>query len=104
MTAALLLGTALLAAPADTPSQGTELAAYREAAAKVGRDPGEHVKLALWCEAHGLDAERLKHLALAVLIEPKDAAARGLMGVVSFRGRWLRPEAVDAKIAADAEL
>ena len=33
------------------------------ALAQVGRDADAHVRLALWCEAHGLSAERLKHLA-----------------------------------------
>jgi hypothetical protein len=62
------------------------------------------VRLALWCEAHGLTAERLHHLTLAVLADPKNAAARGLMGLVSHNGRWQRPEAVADKVKADADL
>ena len=40
-------------------------------------DADAHVRLALWCEAHGLPAERLKHLAIAALIEPGHVTARG---------------------------
>jgi hypothetical protein len=40
---------------------------YQAAAARAGRDAGAHVKLAVWCEAHGLDAERLKQLAALAL-------------------------------------
>ena len=35
------------------------------------------MKLALWCEAHGLGAERMKHLAMAVLVDPKNTARAG---------------------------
>ena len=79
-------------------------AAYDDARAKVGRDADAHVRLALWCEAHGLHAERLKHLAIAVLIEPGHATARGLMGLVAHAGQWRRPEAVADRLKADAEL
>ena len=61
---------------------------------RSGRDADAHVRLALWCEAHGLHAERLKHLAIAALIEPGHATARGLMGLVAHAGGWKRPEAV----------
>ena len=36
---------------------------------------------------HGLDAERLKHLVQAILADPKNATARGLMGLVAFGDR-----------------
>jgi hypothetical protein len=56
-------------------SPRTDLVEYTAAAAQVPRAPEAQVKLALWCEAHGLKAEALKHLARAVLIDPKNAAA-----------------------------
>ena len=37
-----------------------------EAAGQGRQDADAQVRLALWCEAHGLRAERMKHLALAV--------------------------------------
>ncbi len=85
MTPVLFLACALIAAdPAATnvPS-ALDREAYQAARAKAGRDPDANVKLALWCEAHGLDAERLKHLSLAILADPAHAGARALMGMVS---------------------
>ena len=100
MTTALFLACGMLAqaAPDDT-----RLAYDREKVA-AGRDPAAHVRLALWCEAHDLPAERVKHLALAVLNDPANAVARGLMGLVAYGGRWQRPDAVGEKVKDDARL
>jgi hypothetical protein len=100
----LLGGAALLAAgdvgqKADRP----ELETYR-ALRSEAKDADGHVRLALWCEAHGLSAERIKHLAAAVLTDPGHAAARGLMGLVAFGGRWSRPEQLAARVKADEAL
>src|SRR4051812_28802866 len=89
---ALVLGSSLMAATPDVTA--STLADYESARAQAGRDPDAHVRLALWCETNGLPAEKLKHLALAVLNDPKNATARGLLGLVSFRGRWQRPDDV----------
>jgi hypothetical protein len=91
-----LVCSALLA---ETPNDILE--DYRAAASQVGRDAEAHVKLALWCEAHGLGAERLRHLAIAVLTDPANATARGLMGLVAYRGKWQRPDAVAEQVKAD---
>ncbi len=88
------------ASPAPSPA---DLSAYREESARAGRDPAAQVRLALWCEAHGLRAERVRHLALAVLADPRNAAARGLMGLVADGGRWRKPEAVSERARADAD-
>lgn len=105
MLPAILVGFALLAAgPAGETPAPAELAAYEAAKVGAGRDSDAQVRLALWCEAHGLQAERIRHLALAVLNDPSHATARGLMGLVAYRGRWQRPEAVGDKVKADAEL
>jgi hypothetical protein len=103
MVSMLLLGAGLIAAAPAAPPD-TDLVAYEAARDKVGRDPEAQIELALWCEAHGLTAERVKHLALAVLTEPSNARARGLLGLVDFRGRWQRPEAVSARVKADEAL
>ena len=66
--------------------------AYKSAAAAARRDPDAQVRLALWCEAHGLTAERLKHLSLAVLYDPSNALARGLMGLVAYQGNGNAPK------------
>lgn len=100
-----LLGSALLAAgPVRDTLAPPDLAAYESANAAAGRDADAHVRLALWCEAHGLQAERLKHLAIAVMTNPKHATARGLMGLVAYGGRWQRPDAVGEWVTADAQL
>jgi Pretoxin HINT domain len=99
----LIVCSAVLAAnpPADSaPPPAT----YAQARSQTGRSPDDQVKLALWCEAHGLAAERLHHLTLAVLTDPKHAAARGLMGLVSLEGRWLRPESVADRLKVDPSL
>ena len=85
-------------APAAT---STDLAGYQKARSKVGRDADAHVRLALWCEAHGLTAERIKHLSLAVLYDPSNALARGLMGLVAYHGKWDRPDVVGQQIQND---
>ena len=58
--------------PPASPSK-PDTAAYNEARTKAGKSADAHVRLALWCEAHGMNAERIKHLALAVLYEPSNA-------------------------------
>ncbi len=97
---ALVCSALTAASPADPP-ESDALKVYRAAAAQVGRDAEAHVKLALWCEAHGLGAERLKHLAIAVLTDPANATARGLMGLVAYRGRWETPDAVGERLQSD---
>ena len=87
--------------PSQAPPQSPDLAGYRAAQSKVGHDADAHVRLALWCEAHGLTAERIKHLSLAVLSDPSHALARGLMGLVAYRGKWDRPEVVGQQIQND---
>jgi Pretoxin HINT domain len=96
----LIVCSAVLAA--NPPSNPPET--YAEARASAGRSPADQVRLALWCEAHGLAAERLHHLTLAVLAEPSNATARGLMGLVARDGRWLRPETIADKFRAEPQL
>jgi len=74
---------------------------YRMLTSRAGRDADAQVRLALWCESRGLAPERLKHLALAVNGDPGHAAARGLLGQVSYLGRWRRAEEVGGLAEAD---
>jgi tetratricopeptide (TPR) repeat protein len=103
----LALTCALLGADgaqtAAAPSANSDLAAYKEARAKLGKNADAQVRMAMWCEAHGLSAERVKHLALAVLYDPTNALARGLMGMVSFQGKWAHPEDVSRAMHDDPE-
>jgi tetratricopeptide (TPR) repeat protein len=88
-------GAAAPAAPtADRP-------AYEQARKEAGRDATAHVRLALWCESRGMTAERMKHLAMAVMYDPSNALARGLLGLVAYKGRWGDPEDVGKRIQDD---
>lgn len=82
----------------------SEQRTYDAAQAKAGMDAEVQVKLALWCEARGWSAGRLKHLALAVLIEPDQTTARGLLGLVAYNGKWTTPENLGARLRADEAL
>jgi tetratricopeptide (TPR) repeat protein len=105
MFLALLLSGALLGADDTPPAAGLSakpaIETYQAARARAGKNAADHVRLALWCEAHGLSAERIKHLALAVLYDPSNALARGLLGMVAYHGKWLRPEVVGRQIQND---
>ncbi|HEX8199240.1 MAG TPA: hypothetical protein VF590_02045, partial [Isosphaeraceae bacterium] len=102
----VLLCAGVMAAdrPAPAAPAPEDLATYQVAQAQAGRDAEAHVRLALWCEAHGLEAERLKQLALAVLFDPTHTTARGLLGLVADDGQWRRPEAVARRVRDDATL
>ena len=106
MVHALIVGCGLLAAaPVDDSSPSAEdLSVYQTARAEARRDPDAHVRLALWCEAHGMPAERLRHLAVAVLADPSHATARGLLGLVAFAEGWRKPAEVEGRVRADADL
>ncbi|SIO56119.1 RNA polymerase sigma factor, sigma-70 family [Singulisphaera sp. GP187] len=83
---------------------GEALVNYAVLVKQTNRDARSQVRLALWCEANGLVAERLKHLVQAVLTDPDQPAARGLLGQISFRGRWRRPEDLGPLLAEDTRL
>jgi Pretoxin HINT domain/HEAT repeats len=101
MIATVLLVGGLIGASPEAPAKPDDLAAYQAVKAAAGRDAESQIKLALWCEAHGLQAERVKHLALAILVEPKNATARGLMGLVNYEGRWTSPDEVSRRVHED---
>jgi len=89
------------AASVGSSTRTSDLTLYNEARAGLGRGADAHVRMALWCEARGLESERLKHLAIAVLTDPAHATARGLLGLVAFRGQWQSPQAIHEKLEAD---
>lgn len=96
-TTLLAVQTPVLPALADDP-------AYQAARAAAGRSAEAQTRLALWCEAHGLDAQRTQHLAVALLADPKHHLARALMGLVREGDRWLRPETVPEQLREDPAL
>jgi tetratricopeptide (TPR) repeat protein len=87
--------------PAAAPP--SDLAGYEAAKKEAGRDADSQVRLALWCEAHGLSAERVKHLGLAVLADPANALARGLSGLVEYQGKWKHPDEISKAVQDDLE-
>ncbi len=105
MAAVVLICAGLLGfSPSDRSMLGvsaSDRSEYQAATARAGRDAGAHLKLAVWCEAHGLDAERIRHLATAMAADPQNAAVRGMMGLVSYRGKWLPPEKVGEVVKSD---
>ena len=99
--AQMLLCCAMLG---DEPKPGVsegDRAVYEAARIHAGQDATAHVNLALWCEAHAMTAERVKHLALAMLLDPSNALARGLSGLVAHHGKWGKPDEVGDKIKND---
>jgi tetratricopeptide (TPR) repeat protein len=103
--AALLAIIAVGFSPDDAAGQAsTDRKTYEAVRVKAGQNPAALVKLSLWCEAHGLTAERGKHLMEAIGIDPGNTAARGLLGLISYRGEWLSPEEVRGKRKSDEEL
>ncbi|MGO9915220.1 MAG: polymorphic toxin-type HINT domain-containing protein [Isosphaeraceae bacterium] len=104
MVYATLLCCAMLGGQ-DAPagSAPSDLAAYQSAEKAAGRDAGAQVRLALWCEAHGLSAERIRHLGLAVLADPSNTLARGLLGLVDYHGKWQRPDEISKAVQDDPE-
>jgi hypothetical protein len=101
LPAVLLCAGLLAAAPSDNSVASQDLRTYEALRLKAGKGAEAQVKLALWCEAHGLDAHRLKHLAQAMLADPANSTARGLLGLVSFGGRWEAPDKVGERVRAD---
>jgi hypothetical protein len=88
--------------PVDSQSKPAELKTYEALRGKAAREPGVQVKLALWCEAHGLGSEQMKHLAMAVLVDPKNSAARGLLGLLESNGRWESLDRARERLSADS--
>ena len=102
MIQALLICCAMLG-DGGKPAEPTvaDRAAYELARAKAGKNAAAHVQLALWCEAHGLTAERIKHLTVAAGLDPKNVLVQGLMGLVAFEGKLEKPEQVKDEIQSD---
>ena len=48
-----------------------------------------------------LTAERLKHLALAMTLDPANTLARGLSGLVAHHGKWKSPAEVGKEVQSD---
>ena len=107
MLTSIVLASVLLSTSPLSPGAGADpgdLAAYRAATSRAGADAAVNVRLALWCEAHDLDKERARHLALALAADPANATARGLEGLVADHGRWRPASDLAAATRSDEAL
>jgi Pretoxin HINT domain len=103
MFPALLLAVALgtLGDDGARSTPKTDLETYESIQTKAGKNADAQVRLALWCEAHGLSAERQKHLGLAVSDNPSHALARALLGQVAYQSEWKSPNQLTSELADD---
>jgi hypothetical protein len=92
----------LAAAMRADPPPAADACVYEKAAAIAGRDAAAHVRLAAWYELRGLETERHKHLAIALEIDPDNAAARGMLGEVADKGEWRMPQTIIAERGENA--
>ena len=83
------------------PPTAAELARYDAASDKAAGNAAAQVKLALWCEAHGLAAERAEHLRKAIANDPSNVLARALLGQLVYRREWDSTDAIAKKIQSD---
>jgi hypothetical protein len=103
---AACLGLLLTISPSQGATDGASSlqAEYLSRKATAGLDAESQVRLALWCEEHGLAAERLEHLQAAIARDPGHALARGLLGEVEHGGKWLPPTEVKTDTSDSASL
>ena len=102
MIAALLFSAAMVG-QSPAPAKVSDLDLYKAATKQAGRDADAHVKLALWCESHGLSTERTQQLTQVILRDPSHALARALLGLVAYDGKWQRPEQVSRSIRENTD-
>ncbi len=98
----LVVGVAEGAEPKDVADSVRR--EYLDRRSRAGVDATLHVDLALWCSDHDLEDESSFHLAMAVAHDPDNARARGLMGQVKHRGRWVDPATVVKTDRQDEQL
>ena len=102
MVRALLICCAMFGDDANKaiPAAGDH-AGYEAILKKTAETATAQIQLALWCEAHGMGPERDLHLQRAIKLEPGNALARGLLGMIAFKGQWTKPEQVEQATQSD---
>jgi hypothetical protein len=94
----------ILTSQGPVQPSAADLRSFEAARVEAGKDPAKLVRLALWCDAHGLPDQRRAALEEVVRIDPSHTAARGLLNQVSYQRRWEAPEAVSRQMRADEAL
>ncbi len=102
MVQLLLICCVLVGDDGKSPNASAkDRADYESAVRQAGKEPKAQIRLALWCEAHGLTSERARHLALAIATDPANVLARGLAGLVAHKGEWKAAEEIERESRND---
>jgi tetratricopeptide (TPR) repeat protein len=105
MFATLLLSVVFLGTDDNSgkqkPLTPDELARYDAASEKAAGNGAAQVKLALWCDAHGLATERAEHLRKAIANDPSNVLAHALLGHLAYRKVWDSIDVVAKSIQND---
>jgi hypothetical protein len=87
------------------PVKSAKFAAYEARRALAGESAEDQVKLADWCQTHGLTHESHAHLFAAILRDPSRPEPAKKLGLRSVDGHWVVPsqEAQAKREHAEAE-
>lgn len=100
MRSVILLGFMVVVATA-AQGRGQAVAAKGRAGEDPARSAAAEIKHALECERVGDESGRRSHLEKALMIDPQNERAWGLVGGVLDQGKWRTPDAVAARFTAD---
>jgi hypothetical protein len=103
MIATVLLGVSLAAVGPDGPPKLEDLRTFSRREAVAGSGAEALRRQAPEDEAAGKTGGRPEHLGLAPKADPEDVTARGLLGLVLYRVESAEPDAVAARVRADAD-
>jgi len=90
----------------DGPAEADALAKYNGLRDKVAETGAAHLKMAQWCEQHGLKPEAAFHYGKVIELEPKRDVAWLKLGFKKHDGRWMTAAQIvaeDAQKKADKE-
>jgi hypothetical protein len=67
---------------------------YEELLPKMQSTAEDHLKMAEWCQKHGLDAQREFHMQEVLKLDPNNVAARHALGYALRNKKWVTVEDV----------
>jgi hypothetical protein len=102
MIATVLLGVCLTTAGPDGPPKPEDAHELTRGEVLAGSGGDAQWRRAPEDESAGKMAGRPKQVDLAPKADPEDLNERGLLGLVRYRDEWLEPDAVAARVLADA--
>lgn len=107
MISTIIIAVAIVAADAPAASKADldeARIAYKKKVATVDRVSESQVNLALWCERRGLGVEKIKHLTIALSLDPSNTRAHGLLKHVREGKQWIPLERARDEIMSDHAL